>query len=80
LGENKAQKVARTIVADFFLYNKDKIDTALKEDNFFESLKKELEDSEAFFKEHIDSEENEVIFWDALFNRLMQREAKLLKE
>ncbi|ADY73628.1 hypothetical protein Dester_0989 [Desulfurobacterium thermolithotrophum DSM 11699] len=75
---DKAQRLARTIVADFFLYNQDKIDSGLKKDNLFEILKGEIEDSVNFFKESVKGR-NLTVFWDVLFNRLMQREAKLLE-
>ncbi len=77
--DSKVQRLARTIVADFFLYNQDKIDKGLQNDNFFDLLKGEIEDSVAFFKEHAKGEDI-TIFWDVLFNRLMQREARLLEE
>jgi len=75
---DKIQRLARTIVADFFLYNQDKIDVALKNDNLFEILEGEIDDSIKFFKEHVKSS-NLTVFWDTLFNRLMQREAKLIE-
>lgn len=75
--ESKVERLARTIVADFFLYNQDKIDKGLLNDDFFERLEGELGDSIAFFREHAGG--NLDIFWDTLFNRLMQREAKLLE-
>ena len=75
---DKVQRLARTIIADFFLYNQDKIDVALKDDNLFEILKGEIDDSIKFFKEHVKGS-NLTVFWDTLFNRLMQREAKLIE-
>lgn len=75
--KNKAERLARTVVADFFLYNPDKIDKGLLDDNFFEILKGELDDSITYFRER--SSGDMTIFWDTLFNRLMQREAKLLE-
>ena len=74
----KVRRLARTIVADFFLYNQDKINVALKDDNLFEILKGEIDDSIKFFKEHVKGS-NLTVFWDTLFNRLMQREAKLIE-
>jgi deoxyadenosine/deoxycytidine kinase len=74
----KIERLARTIVADFFLYNQDKIDRGLLNDTFFELLGGELEDSVKFFEEH-GGRGNLTIFWDTLFNRLMQREAKLVE-
>ncbi len=74
---SKTERLARTVVADFFLYNPDKIDKGLLDDNFFEILKGELDDSITYFRER--SSGDMTIFWDTLFNRLMQREAKLLE-
>lgn len=74
----KEERLARTIVADFFLYNPDKIDKGLMDDTFFEILKGELEDSVSYFRERSSGEIS--LFWDTLFNRLMQREAKLIQE
>ncbi len=75
---DKIQRLARTIIADFFLYNQDKIDVALKNDNLFEILEGEIDDSIKFFKEHVKGSDL-TVFWDTLFNRLMQREAKLIE-
>jgi hypothetical protein len=75
---DKVQRLARTIIADFFLYNQDKIDVALKNDNLFEILRGEIDDSIKFFKEHVKGSDL-TVFWDTLFNRLMQREAKLIE-
>ncbi|MEO2066412.1 hypothetical protein C7457_0045 [Thermovibrio guaymasensis] len=75
--KSKVERLARTVVADFFLYNPDKIDKGLMNDNFFELLKGELEDAVTYFRER--SSGDMTIFWDTLFNRLMQREAKLLE-
>jgi len=77
VASTKAERLARTIVADFFLYNQDKIDKGLLNDNLFELLKGELEDSVLFYKENAGG--NLTLFWDNLFNKLMQREAKLLE-
>ncbi len=76
--KSKEERLARTIVADFFLYNPDKIDKGLTDDTFFEILKGELEDSISYFREKSSGEIS--LFWDTLFNRLMQREAKLIQQ
>jgi hypothetical protein len=78
MASRKAQRLARTIVADFFLYNQNIIDKALKNDNLFEVLGGEIEDSIKFFIERADGE-SLTIFWDTLFNKIMQREAKLVE-
>jgi NADPH-dependent curcumin reductase CurA len=76
--KNKAERLARTIVADFFLYNQDKIDMGLQNDDFFERLKDEIDDSIAFYREHVGGKLE--LLWDTLFNKLMQREAQLIEE
>ena len=76
--KRKIERLARTIVADFFLYNQDKIDMGLKKDDFFERLKDEIDDSVAFFREHAGG--NLEVLWDTFFNKLMQREVRLLEE
>lgn len=78
MDSDKNQRLARTIISDFFLYNQDKIDAALKNDNLLEILGGEIDDSVKFFKEHAKSGDL-TPFWDTLFNRLMQREAKLIE-
>jgi NADPH-dependent curcumin reductase CurA len=74
----KAERLARTVVADFFLYNQDKIDMGLQNDDFFERLKDEIDDSIAFYREHVGGKLE--LLWDTLFNKLMQREAQLIEE
>ncbi|RUM90235.1 hypothetical protein SAMN06269117_1308 [Balnearium lithotrophicum] len=76
--KDKAERLARTIVADFFLYNQDKIDMGLQNDDFFERLKDEIDDSIAFYREHVGGKLE--LLWDTLFNKLMQREAQLIEE
>jgi hypothetical protein len=76
--KDKAERLARTIVADFFLYNQDKIDMGLQNDDFFERLKDEIDDSIAFYREHVAGKLE--LLWDTLFNKLMQREAQLIEE
>jgi len=74
----KTERLARTIIADFFLYNQDVIDRGLLNDNLFQILRGELEDSVNYFKERSDGDL--TIFWDTLFNKLMEREAELMRK
>jgi len=78
----KAERLARTIVADFFLYNQDKVDRAIKEDNLFNILGTEIEDSEKFYDENVPLKvrRNSNYFWDTFFNRLVTREAQILEQ
>jgi len=74
----KARKFARASVADFFLYESDKMDKGLLEDSLFKVMGEEIEASAKTFEKKFSSYAH--IFWDVLFERLMQREAKLLTE
>jgi hypothetical protein len=78
----KAGRLARTIVADFFLYNQDKVNRAIKEDNLFSVLGTEIEDSEKFYNENVPLKvrQNSNYFWDTFFNRLVTREAQILEQ
>jgi hypothetical protein len=49
-----AARLARTIISDIALYNKDKIHEGIKNDNIFELLEAELQEGENFYKTRVD--------------------------
>lgn len=49
-----AYRLARTIISDIALYNKDKIQNGIKNDNIFDLLDKELEEGLKLYKSRID--------------------------
>jgi hypothetical protein len=51
-----AARLARTIVSDIALYNKEKILEGIKKDNLFELLEEELQEGERFYKTRVDPE------------------------
>lgn len=51
-----AARLARTILSDIGLYNKEKIKEGIKKDNLFEVLEKELKEGEALYKSRVDPE------------------------
>ncbi len=51
-----AARLARTIVSDIALYNKDKIQEGIKEDNLFDLLADELEEGVKYYKTRVDPE------------------------
>ena len=51
-----AYRLARTIVSDIALYNKDKIQNGIKNDNIFELLERELEEGLKLYKSRINDE------------------------
>ena len=51
-----AARLARTIVADIALYNREKIQSGIKNDNIFDLLDKELKEGLALYKSRVDKE------------------------
>ena len=51
-----AARLARAILSDIAIYNKEKIKEGIKNDNLFEVLEKELKEGEALYKSRIDPE------------------------
>ncbi len=51
-----AARLARTIVGDIALYNKDKVSDGIKNDNIFELLKAELKEGLDLYRSKVDSE------------------------
>lgn len=49
-----AARLARTIISDIALYNKDKISKGLKDDNIFELLDKELNEGLALYRSRVE--------------------------
>lgn len=52
----KANRLARTIASDISLYNEAKIIQGIEQDNFFESLKGEIEEGRDLYKSRVTSE------------------------
>ncbi len=49
-----AARLARTIIADVALYNKEKIDSGIKNDNIFDLLAEELKEGLALYRSKVD--------------------------
>ncbi|HAG50597.1 MAG: hypothetical protein A2X87_06310 [Deltaproteobacteria bacterium GWC2_42_51] len=49
-----AARLARTILSDIAIYNKEKVKEGLKNDNLFEVLEKELKEGEDLYKSRVD--------------------------
>lgn len=49
----RAQQLARAIASDIQLYNKQKIEKALLEDNFFEALAEEITEGRDLFRSRV---------------------------
>lgn len=51
-----AYRLARTIISDIALYNKEKISSGIKNDNIFQLLEKELEEGLKLYTSRVDPE------------------------
>ncbi len=51
-----AARLARTIIADIALYNREKIQNGIKNDNIFDLLDKELKEGLALYRSKVDGE------------------------
>jgi len=49
-----AARLARTILSDIAIYNKEKVKEGLKNDNLFDVLEKELKEGEDLYKSRVD--------------------------
>jgi hypothetical protein len=51
-----AKRLARAIVSDIALYNKEKVEKSIKDDNIFDALKSELDEGEELYISRVDPE------------------------
>ena len=62
--EERAKRLARTIISDIVLYNKDKVIEGFKNDNIFEALEEEIELGKKLFKEKVDTNKISMKIFD----------------
>jgi hypothetical protein len=73
-----AKRLARAIISDVSLYNKEKVESGIKNDNIFEVLQEELEEGRQHFFSRVAPEINpEGIFDIALVDVLIKRAGKI---
>ena len=51
-----AQRLARTIASDILLYNSEKVERGIKEDNLFELLESELNEGRELYRSRVSQE------------------------
>ncbi len=51
-----AKRLARAIVSDIALYNREKVEKSIKDDNIFDALKSELSEGEELYISRVDPE------------------------
>lgn len=74
--EQRAWQLARAIASDIELYNKQKIENALKADNFFEELKEEITEGRDLYRSRVTPEIFRRNLYDrAIVDRVIKRMA-----
>jgi len=77
-----AARLARTIVSDIAIYNKEKVEEGIKHDNIFELLKDELKEGEELYKSRVAPEllDTTDFYNTALVDVLIKRSGKIESE
>ncbi len=74
----RAQQLARAIASDIQLYNKQKIEDALKADNFFDALEEEIREGRDLFRGRVTPELFRKNYYDrAIIDRVIKPMASL---
>ena len=75
---DQAKRLARAIVSDVALYNTEKVESGIKNDNIFDVLKDELEEGRQHFFSRVPPElKPEAIFDIAVVDVLIKRAGKI---
>ncbi|MFZ4856547.1 MAG: hypothetical protein ACOYL3_09135 [Desulfuromonadaceae bacterium] len=75
---DQAKRLARAILSDVAMYNKEKVESGIKNDTIFELLKEELEEGRQHFLSRVSVDVNpEVIYGTAVVDVLIKRAGKI---
>ena len=75
---DQAKRLARAIISDVALYNTEKVESGIKNDNIFDVLQEELEEGRRHFFSRVDPElKPEAIFDIAVVDVLIKRAGKI---
>jgi hypothetical protein len=75
---DQAKRLARAILSDVAMYNKEKVENGIKNDNIFDVLKEELEEGRQHFLSRVSTDLNtEVIYGTAIVDVLIKRAGKI---
>jgi len=73
-----ATRLARAIISDVALYNREKVETGIKNDNIFDLLQEEIEEGRQHFNSRVDSKlAASNIFDIAIVDVLIKRAGKI---
>lgn len=76
--EKRAQRKARAIASDIYLYNKAKIEEAIKRDSFFEEMSEFITEGRDLFRSSVTNELFKKNFFDrAIVDRVIKPMAAL---
>ena len=74
---DQARRLARAILSDVAMYNKEKVESGIKNDNIFDLLKDEMEEGRQHFLSRVSAElDPEVIYGTAVVDVLIKRAGK----
>ena len=76
----QAARLARTIVSDIVIYNKEKIKEAIKNDNVFEVLDDEITKGAEIYKERVPAELQKNHYNNSLVDILIKRSGNIESE
>lgn len=75
---DQAKRLARAILSDVAMYNKEKVENGIKDDNIFDALKEELEEGRQHFLSRVSADVNpELIYGTAVVDVLIKRAGKI---
>ena len=69
----RARNLARTIASDILLYNRDEVEEAIRNDNFFEALEEKIDEGREHYKSRVTPEilQNHNLYDRALVDKLL---------
>jgi len=75
---DQAKRLARAILSDVAMYNKEKVENGIKDDNIFDVLKEELEEGRQHFLSRVSIDVNpDMIYEIAVVDVLIKRAGKI---
>jgi len=75
---DQAKRLARAILSDVAMYNREKVEGGIKNDNIFDVLAEELEEGRQHFLSRVSPDINpEIIYGTAVVDVLIKRAGKI---
>ena len=75
---DQAKRLARAIISDVAIYNKEKVESGIKNDDIFDSLNEQLEEGRQHFYSRVSADlKPEKIFDIAVVDVLIKRAGKI---